>query len=353
MGDREIGGVIGKFGVPGVNESGEKMTEMCNELGLLIGNTCFKKRMIHKYTWERMAHGVVVDRAMMDYVVVSKHMRGRLLDVNVLRGVASGMSDHFLVEGRVKVNGRFVRRERRDVKEVVKVDELEKDENRERYEEKMKSRWERKRNEECGGIEEEWECLRDSMKVCAEEVCGRKKMGGTRRKGCEWWNERIERIVKEKKERYERYLQDRGREAYEEYKRKRAEVKRLIKEAKKEADERWGSRLMRDFGSNKKMFWKEVKRERKDCVGRSVGIKDVNGDKLVSKEDVNKRWAEYFEELLNVQDDREAIIVGVGNGRRMPVCERCNDEIEYNEVWGAVRGLKGGKAPGVDEVVAE
>ena len=53
--------------------------------------------------------------------------------------------------------------------------------------------------------------------------------------------------MKEKKELYERYLQDIGRETYEEYKRKRIEVKRLIKEAKKEAGERWGSRLMRYY----------------------------------------------------------------------------------------------------------
>ena len=60
--------MTGKFGV---NESGQRLTEMCNELDLLIENTCFKKRMIHKYTWERVVHGEVVDKAMMDYVVIS------------------------------------------------------------------------------------------------------------------------------------------------------------------------------------------------------------------------------------------------------------------------------------------
>ena len=45
---------------------------------------------------------------------------------------------------------------------------------------------------------------------------------------------------------YERYLQNRGwdrGEAYERYKRKRVEVKRLVKEAKKETDERCGGIL--------------------------------------------------------------------------------------------------------------
>ena len=40
-------------------------------------------------------------------------------------------------------------------------------------------------------------------------------------------------------------------------------------------------------------------------------VKDVNGRWLRGNE-ARKRWAEYFEELLNVQEDREADIVAVG-----------------------------------------
>ena len=39
--------VIGRFRVPGVSHCGKRLVEMCSELGLLIGNTCFKKRKIH------------------------------------------------------------------------------------------------------------------------------------------------------------------------------------------------------------------------------------------------------------------------------------------------------------------
>ena len=76
--------------------------------------------------------------------------------------------------------------------------------------------------------------------------------------------------MKEKKEMHEKYLQYRGShrgEAYDGYKRKKVEVQGLAKEATKEADERGGSNLMRDFERNSKMFWKDVKRERKRNVG--------------------------------------------------------------------------------------
>ena len=38
----------------------------------------------------------------------------------------------------------------------------------------------------------------NNMKVCAEEVCGKKKVGGMRRKGCEWWNDSFEEHVKKR-----------------------------------------------------------------------------------------------------------------------------------------------------------
>ena len=42
-GDSEVG-VAGKFGVSGVNENGRKLTEMCTEKRLSVGNTFFVKK---------------------------------------------------------------------------------------------------------------------------------------------------------------------------------------------------------------------------------------------------------------------------------------------------------------------
>ena len=41
--------MVGKYGVPGVNENGERLVEVCRERRLSIGNTCFQKRLIQKY----------------------------------------------------------------------------------------------------------------------------------------------------------------------------------------------------------------------------------------------------------------------------------------------------------------
>ena len=52
----------------GVNDCGERLIEMCRELGLLIGNTCIRKHRVNKRIWESVVHGGVADRALMDYL---------------------------------------------------------------------------------------------------------------------------------------------------------------------------------------------------------------------------------------------------------------------------------------------
>ena len=45
------------------------MMGMCGECDMVVGNTIFKKRMIHKITWVRQNEGELVDSALMDYVL--------------------------------------------------------------------------------------------------------------------------------------------------------------------------------------------------------------------------------------------------------------------------------------------
>ena len=67
------------------------------------------------------------------------------------------------------------------------------------------------------------------------------------------------------------------------------------------------------------MFWKEVKRVRKGEQARDEMVKAVNGKILREGVEVRRRWAEYFEQVLNLEDIREANINVVGD--RMPMLE--------------------------------
>ena len=72
--------------MPERNESGERLLEMCAEHEFVVGNSWFKKNGVYKYKWLRIPEGRVVDRALMDYVLLPRRMLGRLLDVKVWRG---------------------------------------------------------------------------------------------------------------------------------------------------------------------------------------------------------------------------------------------------------------------------
>jgi len=91
---------VGKFGVPGINGNGECLVEMCAERGLICGNTWFQKKMIHKYTWNRECGD---ERILIDYVLTERKFKNRLVDVSVCKGAAGGMSDHYLVEVKVRM----------------------------------------------------------------------------------------------------------------------------------------------------------------------------------------------------------------------------------------------------------
>ena len=100
-----------------------------------------------------------------------------------------------------------------------------------------------------------------------------------------------------------------------------------------------------DFKGNKKMFWKEVKRVRKGVQAREEMVKGVNGQILPDGVQVRRRWTEYFEQVLNVADVREANINVVGNWRK-PVLGDSNERaISLEEVVEAVNEMKFGKSP--------
>ena len=86
VGNEVIEGIVGRHGVPGRNESGERLLQE-----LVVGHSWFKKNDVYKYTWLRMPEGRVVDEALMDYVLLPRRMLGRLLDVKVWRGEGRGI----------------------------------------------------------------------------------------------------------------------------------------------------------------------------------------------------------------------------------------------------------------------
>ena len=102
-----------------------------------------------------MTNGSVIERALMDYVLITKRIVGILKDVHVFMGVAAGMSDNFLVETKVVVAKEWGNRVVGCRREVVKVEELKKTEKKQEYHDKLKETYDRVKEREAGELEEE------------------------------------------------------------------------------------------------------------------------------------------------------------------------------------------------------
>ena len=130
-------------------------------------------------------------------------------------------------------------------------------------------------------------------------------------------------------------------------------MKRAVHVAERMADRRWGERFGNDFEGNKKIFWKEVKRVRKGEQARDEMAKDVNGQISRDGLEERRRWAEYFEQVLNAADVREANMNVVDNWR-IPVLRDIYERgIALEEVEEAVNEMKSGKAILLDGLPVE
>ena len=88
-----------------------------------------------------------------------------------------------------------------------------------------------------------------------------------------------------------------------------------------------------------------MKRKERDQI--SMRVRDNDGNTVTDASDIKQRWREYFEWLLNVDDERRAELTG--SSLRV-MYELVNDELEISvgDVREAAKKLKGGKSPVVD-----
>ena len=91
--------VIGRQGEETLNRNGHRLLGLCATNDLVILNTFFQHKEIHKFTCESMRRGL---RSIIDYFIVGRASRQGVADVKVIRGAEVG-SDHHLVLLKVRL----------------------------------------------------------------------------------------------------------------------------------------------------------------------------------------------------------------------------------------------------------
>src|SRR5215469_12530452 len=142
-----------------------------------------------------------------------------------------------------------------------------------------------------------------------KDICGckiRKKGVGNR--GSEWWNKEIKEVIRRKRLAFDEYLGNRSNEKWKEYRTRCMEIKRGVKEAKRRANERWGSRVEEYARVNNKNFWKEVNAVRKKREEGVGGIRNREGIVVQGAIEEGQVWSRYFKGLLNEARRGRAIV---------------------------------------------
>ncbi|KAK3565629.1 hypothetical protein QTP86_012957 [Hemibagrus guttatus] len=196
--------------------------------------------------------------------------------------------------------------------------------------------------------------LPDDWETTAEVIreTGRKVLGvssGRRKEDKEtwWWNEEVQDSIQRKRLAKKKWDMDRTEENRQEYKELQCRVKREVSKAKQKAYDELYTRL--DIREGEKDLYRLARQRDRD--GKDVQqvrvIKDRDGRVLTSEESVQRRWKEYFEELMNEENEREKRVEGVNS------VEQKVDKIRKNEVRKALKRMKSGKAVGPDNIPVE
>ncbi|KAK3544885.1 hypothetical protein QTP86_027580, partial [Hemibagrus guttatus] len=288
-GDEEV---MGKFGVKERNLEGQMVVGFAKRMDMAVVNTYFQKREEHRVTYKSGGR-----RTQVDYILCR---RGNLKEISDCKVVV----------------GESVARQHRMV--VCRMTLLVC---------KKKSRSDQG----------------DREKGALGVPSGRRKED----KETWWWNEEVQDSIQRKRLAKKKWDMDRTEENRQEYKELQRRVKREVSKAKQKAYDELYTRL--DTREGEKDLYRLARQRDRD--GKDVQqvrvIKDRDGRVLTSEESVQRRWKEYFEELMNEENEREKRVEGVNS------VEQEVDKIRKDEVRKALKRMKSGKAVGPDDILVE
>ena len=319
--------VHGGMGYGTRNEDGERLLEYCESLELALTNTYFTKKDEHKITYKSGNH-----MSQIDFMLVRRRDLGRVLDCRVVPGEAV-VTQHRLVCMRFKT-GR-VKPRRPIVKERIKTWVLRKEGKKVEYQNKARDDYAR----QDGSVNEKWNNIKCTLMQAAEEVCGKTKGGRMgERKETWWWNEEVQEKIKAKKAAFKEWQRTREESKKEEYKVRKGEAKRAVAKARAESLNAIYDTLDENQGCNIYRIARQRAATRKDVTSMPF-IKDQAGEILSETEEIKMRWKEYFNNLLNEENEREEMEEVIPVEGPIPIVTRL-------EVAEALKKMKKGKAAG-------
>ncbi|KAK3519851.1 hypothetical protein QTP70_006681 [Hemibagrus guttatus] len=288
-GDEEV---MGKFGVKERNLEGQMVVDFAKRMDMGVINTYFQKREEHRVTYKSGGRSTQVD-----YILCRRGNLKEISDCKVVVG-ESVARQHRMVVCRMTLM--VCKKKRSEIEKKTKRWKLKKEECCEEFRQKLR--------QALGGqvlLPDDWETTAEVIRETGRKVLG--VSSGRRKEDKEtwWWNEEVQDSVQRKRLAKKKWDMDRTEENRQEYKELQRRVKREVSKAKQKAYDELYTRL--DTREGEKDLYRLARQRDRD--GKDVQqvrvIKDRVGRVLTSEESVQRRWKEYFEELMNEENERE------------------------------------------------
>ncbi|KAK3544152.1 hypothetical protein QTP86_003162, partial [Hemibagrus guttatus] len=330
-GDEEV---MVKFGVKERNLEGQMVVDFAKRMYMAVVNIYFQKREEHRVTYKSGGR-----RTQVDYILCRRGNLKEISDCKVVVG-ESVATQHRMVVCRMTLM--VCKKKRSKIEKKTKWWKLKKEECCEEFRQKLR--------QALGGqvvLPDDWETTAEVIRETGRKVLG--VSSGRRKEDKEtwWWNEEVQDSIQRKRLAKKKWDMDRTEENRQEYKEFQRRVKREVSKAKQKAYDELYTRLdTREGEEDLYRLARQRDRDGKDVQQVRV-IKDRDGRVLTSEESVQRRWKEYFEELMNEENEREKRVEGVNS------VEQKVDKIRKDEVRKALKRMKSGKAVGPDDIPVE
>ncbi|GJN24300.1 hypothetical protein PR202_gb12034 [Eleusine coracana subsp. coracana] len=184
----------------------------------------------------------------------------------------------------------------------------------------------------------------------ASEVFGVSRGGKQEAKDTWWWNDKVQRAIKEKKECFKYLHLDKSATNIEGYKIAKRAAKRAVSVAKGQAYDNLYQRLGTKEGEKDIYRMARIRERKTRDINQIKCIKDGVDRLLVRDEEIKDRWREYFDKLFNGEEEGPILELDDSfddNNRRFV------RRIQETEIEEALKRMKSGKAMGPDGIPIE
>lgn len=323
---------LGPYSLGIRNERGDKLLTFTRANNLVLANTLFNHHPRKRYTWISPDQQT---RNQIDFILVNDRWKTSVLDSRSKPG-ADCDTDHLLVSAKIRL--KTFKKKSPQTAPRYDIERLEENSCHEKYNVSVENKFSVLLDvlPEESPPEHIWQEMKKIFHEAAEETIGKR----ARKKTKPWITDEALQMAAEKRN----ARQSNNKERYQQLKR---EVQQVIRRDKRQWLSNECNKITEyDDQHKSKELFKQIKTmTRKPLSAKQMSVKDKQGNTLTDPGEVLTRWNEYGKELFcSPENEIKRKFTKTTETEPPPLVE---------EVESAVKHLKNGKSPGLDNIPAE